>query len=120
MGVSDYYFSALSPLCIPDAWVRRDHTFSDSPPCDTDAFSYFARRQLCFSSSRPCKAYLEEAMRKKERVLYFKFAGEHLPRDIAFRVDSLVNRELQRFCTGMWKIESVPNPNQLCFFYRIL
>lgn len=106
-------------FCVPDAWMERDHTFSDVPSCTADGFSYFAGKNVCFSSSRQLKAYLEEALRKKSRKLYFKLAGERLPANIVDRTNATVKRAVEKFSPDIRRVESFINRPQLCFFYRV-
>lgn len=107
-------------FCISDMYLKKDHIFSNFPLCETDDWSYFYRKRRVFSGVKQLKGYLEEELKNKKNIFYFKIIWEKdIPSDIQDRIQNLIKKMVAQYYHCAFSIELIPNSEQMCFFYRI-
>lgn len=114
-------FDRYDYFCISDTWIRKDHVFSNVPQCLTDRWSYFNRRNRVFRGATSLENYLKSVLNQGEKIIYFKAVNcTDAMEDVSDEVSRLVQKNVFYYLNGCYRIESMINRKQQCFFYRIL
>lgn len=104
----DYYL-------IPDAWIRIDHGYEDTPPCPVCGLSWFERSGNCVSGTGELKKLVREQLAGGRRVLCFKALGK-MPPNIADHIHSTVEALAAHMMPGGYFMRMVPNAEQKVFY----
>lgn len=104
---------------LPDEWIKRDHEFHGLPKCTSTQLNYFYQNKRLFYSLVSLKAYLCEAIKRKDSILYFRICGSPMPDDIAEKIKKLVNKYIREKIDVSCSWQSLNNETQLCFYIYI-
>ena len=122
MGLSKAsQFTRYDYFCRSDRWMMRDHEYESFPRCTTDKYSYFFKRNRCFTNGKELKAYLDTELKKGTSVLYFIVDVEEDDfLSIQNKAYLQTNRSVSNYLRSAYSLQMLPNTKQMCFFIRII
>lgn len=113
-------FTRYDYFCVSDRWMAVDHVYGSFPECETDDYSYFAKRKRLFAKEKELQAYLDTEIKRCSSTLYFKInVSTDDTLSIQTKIQDQVSRSISAGMNSACFLEMVPNNKQMCFFFRI-
>lgn len=106
-------------FCIPDKWIKNDHSFDSYPPCLTDEYSYFNKRKRLFRNKLELQKYLDIELGRGTSTLYFKVLMSNFSAEVKRKIQEQVNVSVSRHLSTAYYMEIIINEDQQCFLFRI-